>query len=73
MGFKPIPTLNVNGTSQLHVFGTVFASTGLTEEAAAQKSIAVKSITVKERTKPEFMTEAGYVTCKLVFNSHPGM
>ncbi|SER94325.1 FAD-dependent oxidoreductase [Salisediminibacterium halotolerans] len=60
--------VGTQGTSGLHIFGMNMASTGLTETAAASMGIYVKSVTINEKHRPEFMPTSEDVQLKVTFD-----
>ncbi|MDO6657079.1 CoA-disulfide reductase [Anaerobacillus sp. 1_MG-2023] len=65
---KPtIRYMGTQGTSGLHLFDHSMASTGLTEKAAISTGKNVKTITIKENNRPEFMPDYEVITLKVVY------
>ncbi|MBA9025144.1 MULTISPECIES: FAD-dependent oxidoreductase [Bacillaceae] len=65
---KPtIKYMGTQGTSGLHIYDYNMASTGLTESAAKLVNMNVKSITIKENNRPEFMPTYEEVMLKVVY------
>ncbi|WLR58316.1 CoA-disulfide reductase [Guptibacillus hwajinpoensis] len=65
---KPtIRYMGTQGTSGLHLFDHSMASTGLTERAAISVDKNVKTITIKENNRPEFMPNYEVITLKVVY------
>lgn len=65
---KPtIKYMGTQGTSGLHLFDHSMASTGLTEKAAVRAGMNVKSITIEENNRPEFMPDYEVITLKVVY------
>jgi len=59
--------MGTQGTSGLHLFDYSMASTGLTEKAALRAGKNVKTITIKENNRPEFMPDYEVITLKVVY------
>ncbi|WP_273835903.1 CoA-disulfide reductase [Guptibacillus sedimenti] len=59
--------MGTQGTSGLHLFDYSMASTGLTEKAALRVGKNVKTITIKENNRPEFMPDYEVITLKVVY------
>jgi NADPH-dependent 2,4-dienoyl-CoA reductase/sulfur reductase-like enzyme len=55
------------GTSGIKIYDLNIASTGLTEATAIAASIEVKTVTIKENYRPEFMPTYDEVTVKVVY------
>ncbi len=55
------------GTSGIQIYDISLASTGLTEETATNMGMKVKSITINDNYRPEFMPSTEMVTLKVVF------
>ncbi len=55
------------GTSGIQIYSTSLASTGLTEETATHMGMKVKSITINDNYRPEFMPSTENVTLKVVY------
>ncbi|MBM7703672.1 FAD-dependent oxidoreductase [Metabacillus iocasae] len=65
---KPtIKYMGTQGTSGLHIYDYNMASTGVTETAASFFGMNVKSITISENNRPEFMPTYEKITLKLVY------
>ncbi|WP_347552537.1 CoA-disulfide reductase [Pseudalkalibacillus hwajinpoensis] len=65
---KPtIKYMGTQGTSGLHLFDLSMASTGLTEKAALLVANNVKTITIEENNRPEFMPDYELITLKVVY------
>jgi NADPH-dependent 2,4-dienoyl-CoA reductase/sulfur reductase-like enzyme len=59
--------VGTQGTSGLHIYDLNMASTGLTETSARAMEIHVKSITISEKHRPEFMPTAETVLLKVSY------
>ncbi|MDQ0484168.1 CoA-disulfide reductase [Guptibacillus hwajinpoensis] len=59
--------MGTQGTSGLHLFDLSMASTGLTEKAASSAGMNVKTITIEENNRPEFMPDYEVITLKVVY------
>ncbi|QHA90351.1 CoA-disulfide reductase [Bacillus sp. N1-1] len=59
--------MGTQGTSGLHLFDYSMASTGLTEKAALRAEKNVKTITIEENNRPEFMPDYEVITLKVVY------
>ncbi|WP_165999436.1 CoA-disulfide reductase [Bacillus sp. Cs-700] len=59
--------MGTQGTSGLHLFDYSMASTGLTEKAALRAGNNVKTITIEENNRPEFMPDYEIITLKVVY------
>ncbi|SDN99386.1 FAD-dependent oxidoreductase [Alkalicoccus daliensis] len=59
--------VGTQGTSGLHIFDLNMASTGLTETSALALDINVKSITINEKHRPEFMPTSEDVQLKISY------
>ncbi|XXM72744.1 FAD-dependent oxidoreductase [Lysinibacillus sphaericus] len=59
--------VGTQGTSGLHIYDLNMASTGLTETSAQAMDIHVKSITIFEKHRPEFMPTAENVLLKVSY------
>lgn len=55
------------GTSGIKIYDYCIASTGLTEGSAKTAGIEVKTVTIKENYRPEFMPSYEEVTVKVVY------
>ncbi|PZD93239.1 NADH oxidase [Paenibacillus sambharensis] len=69
------PTLKymgTQGTSGIKIYDLNIASTGMTEQAAEQAGMKVKTVTVLENDKPEFMPHFDEVMLKLVYEEDGG-
>jgi NADPH-dependent 2,4-dienoyl-CoA reductase/sulfur reductase-like enzyme len=55
------------GTSGIKIYDLNIASTGLTEATAKASGIEVKTVTIKENYRPEFMPTYDEVTVKVVY------
>lgn len=65
---KPtIKYMGTQGTSGLHIYDYNVASTGITETAASLFDMNVKSITISENNRPEFMPTYENITLKVVY------
>lgn len=62
----------VQGSNAIHIFGLSLCSTGLTEEMAKKKGFNVKTVTVTENIRPDFMPNNEEVTLKVVWDSETG-
>ncbi|AOM84077.1 FAD-dependent oxidoreductase [Salisediminibacterium beveridgei] len=60
--------IGTQGTSGLHIFGLNMASTGLTETTANMLGANVKSVTIHENHRPEFMPTSENVHLKVTFD-----
>ncbi|TKD68278.1 CoA-disulfide reductase [Pseudalkalibacillus hwajinpoensis] len=60
--------MGTQGTSGLHLFDLSMASTGLTEKAAFSAGMNVKTITIEENNRPEFMPDYEVITLKVVYD-----
>ncbi|WP_227394879.1 FAD-dependent oxidoreductase [Jeotgalibacillus aurantiacus] len=66
---KPVmKNVGTQGTSGLHIYDLNMASTGLTETAAEAADIHVKSITINEKHRPDFMPTAENVMLKVSYD-----
>ncbi|TFE00128.1 FAD-dependent oxidoreductase [Jeotgalibacillus sp. R-1-5s-1] len=66
---KPVmKNVGTQGTSGLHIYDLNMASTGLTETAAEAAGIHVKSITINEKHRPDFMPTAENVMLKVSYD-----
>ncbi|MBS2967406.1 FAD-dependent oxidoreductase [Metabacillus sp. KIGAM252] len=59
--------MGTQGTSGIKIYDLNIASTGVTETAASHLNMNVKSITIKENDKPEFMPEYNEIMLKVVY------
>jgi NADPH-dependent 2,4-dienoyl-CoA reductase/sulfur reductase-like enzyme len=59
--------VGTQGTSGLHIYDLNMASTGLTETSAQAMDIHVKSVTISEKHRPEFMPTAEDVLLKVSY------
>ncbi|QSH42259.1 FAD-dependent oxidoreductase [Lentisphaerota bacterium ZTH] len=66
-GVEAVKLESIAGTNAICVFGNSLASTGLSEEAARQAGLKVKTSFFTDNSRPEFMQTADKVSCKLVF------
>ncbi|TDL30886.1 NADH oxidase [Jeotgalibacillus sp. S-D1] len=65
---KPVmKNVGTQGTSGLHIYDLNMASTGLTETSASFADIHVKSITINEKHRPDFMPTSENVQLKVSF------
>ncbi|MEI2341472.1 NADH oxidase [Priestia megaterium] len=65
---KPtIKYMGTQGTSGLHIYDYNVASTGITETAASLFDMNVKSITISENNRPEFMPTYENIMLKVVY------
>jgi len=59
--------MGTQGTSGIKIYEHNIASTGLTENAAKASDIDVKTVTVKDNDRPEFMPTYDEATLKIVY------
>ncbi len=59
--------MGTQGTSGIKIYEHNIASTGLTENAAKASGLDVKTVTVKDNDRPEFMPTYDEATLKLVY------
>ncbi|MDX8288753.1 FAD-dependent oxidoreductase [Metabacillus indicus] len=64
---KTIKYMGTQGTSGIKIYDQNIASTGMTETAASLSGMDVKSITILENDRPEFMPTYEPVTLKVVY------
>ncbi|MGD6794375.1 FAD-dependent oxidoreductase [Metabacillus indicus] len=64
---KKIKYMGTQGTSGIKIYDQNIASTGMTETAASLAGMNVKSITILENDRPEFMPTYEPVTLKVVY------
>ncbi|MCM3597565.1 FAD-dependent oxidoreductase [Metabacillus idriensis] len=64
---KTIKYMGTQGTSGIKIYENNIASTGMTETAASFMDMNVKSITILENDRPEFMPSYESVTLKVVY------
>lgn len=64
--------LGTQGTSGIKIYDYNIASTGLTETAALAAGMNVKSVTIIDNDKPEFMPTYEPVTLKVVYEADSG-
>ncbi|MBZ4195691.1 FAD-dependent oxidoreductase [Mycoplasma sp. 1331] len=65
-----IPFPGVAGTNAINVFNCHYSSTGFTEEAAKRHGIEnVGSVYFEDNDRPEFMSTAEKVACKVVYDT----
>jgi NADPH-dependent 2,4-dienoyl-CoA reductase/sulfur reductase-like enzyme len=64
---KTIKYMGTQGTSGIKIYENNIASTGMTETAASFMDMNVKSITILESDRPEFMPSYEPVTLKVVY------
>ncbi|WP_191566768.1 FAD-dependent oxidoreductase [Metabacillus idriensis] len=64
---KSIKYMGTQGTSGIKIYDNNIASTGMTETAASFLDMNVKSITILENDRPEFMPTYEQVTLKVVY------
>ncbi|MGM0922610.1 MAG: FAD-dependent oxidoreductase [Bacillota bacterium] len=64
---KTIKYMGTQGTSGIKIYENNIASTGMTETAASFTDMNVKSITILENDRPEFMPSYEPVTLKVVY------
>jgi NADPH-dependent 2,4-dienoyl-CoA reductase/sulfur reductase-like enzyme len=70
---KPaVKYLGTQGTSGIKIYDYNIASTGLTEQAAAAAGMYVKTITIREHDRPEFMPTFEDVLLKIVYEETGG-
>lgn len=62
-----IKNVGTQGTSGLHIYDLNMASTGLTETSASFADIHVKSITINEKHRPDFMPTSENVQLKVSY------
>ncbi|UOQ92112.1 FAD-dependent oxidoreductase [Halobacillus shinanisalinarum] len=60
--------VGTQGTSGLHIYDLNMASTGLTETSASLMGIHVKSVTIEDTHRPDFMPTAENVKLKVSFD-----
>ncbi|WP_423363811.1 H2O-forming NADH oxidase [Mycoplasma sp. P36-A1] len=63
----PVHMQGVQGSNAIHIYGLTMASTGISEEVALKKGIAVDQVTVEEWIKPEFMPDNHKVKLKVIW------
>ncbi len=61
--------MGTQGTSGIKIFEHNIASTGLTEQRAKDEGIEVKTVTVEENNRPEFMPTYEKVLLKIVYDA----
>ncbi len=61
--------LGTQGTSAIKIYDLNYAATGLTQNAAKFNNIDIKSVTIRENYRPEFMPDYEEVLLKVVFNA----
>ncbi|AZB41330.1 NADH oxidase [Bacillus sp. FJAT-42376] len=59
--------MGTQGTSGIKIYDLNIASTGVTEASASHLGMNVKSITIKENDKPEFMPDYSEIMLKVVY------
>ncbi|MBB6673688.1 FAD-dependent oxidoreductase [Cohnella nanjingensis] len=64
--------LGTQGTSGLKLFDLNIASTGMTEQAALDAGLNVKSITIEDNFRPEFMPTYDKALLKVVYEADGG-
>jgi NADPH-dependent 2,4-dienoyl-CoA reductase/sulfur reductase-like enzyme len=64
---KTLKYMGTQGTSGIKIYDNNIASTGMTETAASFMDMNVKSITILENDRPEFMPSYEPVTLKVVY------
>ncbi|MFC4777096.1 FAD-dependent oxidoreductase [Paenibacillus sp. GCM10023252] len=64
--------MGTQGTSGIKIYDLHIASTGMTETAALAAGMIVKSITIHENYRPEFMPTYEQVTLKVVYEEQTG-
>ncbi|AJY75803.1 FAD-dependent oxidoreductase [Paenibacillus beijingensis] len=67
-----IPYRGTQGTSGIKIYDLNIASTGLTEQGALAAGMNVKTITIIDHDKPEFMPHYENVMLKLVYEEEGG-
>ena len=60
--------VGTQGTSGLHIYDLNMASTGLTETSAVMMGVEVKSVTIEDTHRPEFMPTAERVQLKVSYD-----
>ncbi len=65
--------IGTQSTSGIRIFGLNMAGTGLTEAAAAANNIQVKTVTVTENNRPEFMPDFNEILLKIVYRADNGI
>ncbi|MFC1468173.1 FAD-dependent oxidoreductase [Verrucomicrobiota bacterium] len=66
-GAEAVKLPNIVGTNAICVFGNKLSSTGLSEEAALNLGLKVKSSYYVDNNRPEFMNEFEEVSVKLIY------
>ena len=61
--------LGTQGTSAIKIYELNYAATGLTQSAADFHNIDIKSVTIRENYRPEFMPDYEEVLLKVVFDA----
>lgn len=70
---KPtIKYLGTQGTSAIKIYDYNIASTGMTETAALAAGLIVKTVTIDDNYRPEFMPTYEKVTLKVVYEADSG-
>ena len=64
--------LGTQGTSAIKIYDYHIASTGMTEIAALAAGMIVKSVTIEENYRPEFMPTYEKATLKVVYEENTG-
>lgn len=59
--------LGTQGTSGIKIYDYCISSTGVTEESAVHQEMDVKSVTIEDTDRPEFMPEFHKLTLKVVY------
>ncbi len=66
---QKIKYMGTQATSGIKIYDYCIAATGLTETAAADKGISVKSVCLTDNYRPEFMPSYDPATVKVVYHS----
>jgi len=64
--------MGTQGTSGIKIFDLNIASTGLTEQAALDAGLIVKTITINDNDRPEFMPTYEHALLKVVYQEATG-
>jgi NADPH-dependent 2,4-dienoyl-CoA reductase/sulfur reductase-like enzyme len=67
-----IPYRGTQGTSGLRFYDLNLAATGLTEQAALDAGLHVKSVTIEDSDRPEFMPSFEKALLKVVYEAENG-
>lgn len=59
--------LGTQGTSGIKIYDYSISSTGVTEESAKRQGMDIKTVTVEDTDKPEFMPDYDKLTLKVVY------